>query len=455
MDSFNLHTIKANFIATIQNFGIWDVIDILILVVIFFVIIRFMRETRAAQLFKGIMLIILILLVMSFTPLKVTSFLFQNMFQMGILAVVVVFQPELRRMLEKIGNARVAKIKSQPEQRRARLIQGVSDACDQLLRTKTSAMIIIEQDTDLTDYIEHCTVIDGEPDPQLICNLFYFKAPMHGTAVVIRNDRVYEGGCLLKGLTPESTEEERFEALRSLVESTDALAITVSEHAGEICFMKKDKVMDLIYNPKEKVKQNLAESMSFSGDDSRRHDFDFLASASAREEAIAGIANACERLSRTRTGALIVIERNTRLGNIIEQSTVINAKPDPDFICNLFYNKAPLHDGAAIIRGNRVYAAGCFLPPTTRNDAVDSSLGSRHRAAIGMSENSDAMVIVVSEETGIISVAESGQLTRSVGQQDPKKWLTHILQDRMPAAVKRGFFGSRTRRSNKNGQEEI
>ena len=102
-----------------------------------------------------------------------------------------------------------------------------------------------------------------------------------------------------------------------------------------------------------------------------------------------------------------------------------------------------------------MYAAGCFLPPTTRNDAVDSSLGSRHRAAIGMSENSDAMVIVVSEETGIISVAESGQLTRSVGQQDPKKWLTHILQDRMPAAVKRGFFGSRTRRSNKNGQEEI
>ena len=161
MDTFNFHTIKANFIATIQNFGIWDVIDILILVVIFFVIIRFMRETRAAQLFKGIMLIIIILLVMSFTPLKVTSFLFQNMFQMGILAVVVVFQPELRRMLEKIGNARVAKIKSQPEQRRARLIQGVSDACDQLLRTKTSAMIIIEQKTDLTDYIEHCTVIDG------------------------------------------------------------------------------------------------------------------------------------------------------------------------------------------------------------------------------------------------------------------------------------------------------
>lgn len=453
MDSVNFHTIKANFIATFENFGVWDVIDIILLAAMVFIVIRFMRETRAAQLFKGIVLIIVVLFVMSFTPLKVTSFLFQNMFQMGIIAVVVVFQPELRRMLEKIGNAKVSKIKSRPEQQRARMIQGVSDACDQLLRTKTSSMIIIEQDTDVTDYLDHYTVIDGEPDPQLLCNLFYFKAPMHGTAVVIRNDRIYGGGCLIKGLTPEASEEERFEALRELVDKTDSLAITVSEHAGEICFLKKDKVLDLIYNPREKVRLNLTENMKFTGDESNHQNFDFLASASAREEAIAGIANACERLSRTRTGALLVIERNTRLGNIIEQSTVINAKPDPDFICNMFYNKAPLHDGAAIIRENRVYAAGCFLPPTTRNDAVDNSLGSRHRAAIGMSENSDAMIIVVSEETGIISVAEGGQLTRSANQPNPKKWLTHILQDRMPTAAKRRSL-SGLRKSRKKEQED-
>lgn len=151
---------------------------------------------------------------------------------------------------------------------------------------------------------------------------------------------------------------------------------------------------------------------------------------SARDKAIFGIADACSRLHDSKTGALIVIERQTKLGDIIEKETtiIINAECEPELFCNLFYNKAPLHDGAVIIRNNRIYAAGCFLPNTQKDQYLTTDLGSRHRAAVGMSENSDALVIVVSEETGNISVALDGQLTRN----QTREGLIAIMRKYMP-----------------------
>ncbi len=271
-DAFN------NFLRVLMSITVFDVVDILLLALFIFLIIKLMQETRAEQLLKGIMVMMLLFFLVQICQLKVMSFLFQNFLQVGLLAVVIVFQPELRRMLEKVGTAKVPNI-----------VQSL-------------------------DY--------GEGDTQ------------------------------------------------------------------------------------------------------------------ARDRAIHGIADACERLSRTRTGALIVIERHTKLGNIIEQSTVINSEPSPELFCNLFYNKAPLHDGAVIIRSNRIYAAGCFLPITNKGQYVDADLGSRHRAALGMSENSDALVIVVSEETGIISVAKAGQLTRFDTEYNPKEALINILRDEMPDTAK-------------------
>ncbi len=271
--------IMNNLLRVIMSITVFDVIDILLLAVLICVVIKFMQDTRAEQLLKGILILVVLFLVVQACQLKVMSFLFQNFFQVGLLAVVIVFQPELRRMLEKVGTAKVPNI----------------------------------------------------------------------------------------------------------VQSFDT---------GE------------------------------------------AGAAQARERAIQGIADACERLSRTRTGALIVIERQTKLGNIIEQSTVINSEPSPELFCNLFYNKAPLHDGAVIIRNNRIYAAGCFLPITNKGQYVDADLGSRHRAALGMSENSDALVIVVSEETGIISVAKAGQLTRFDTEYNPKEALINILRDEMPDVTK-------------------
>ena len=265
-----------------------DVIDIILLTLLLIAVIRFMSETRATQLLKGIGLIALL-------------YLFQNFFlQWGLVAIVVVFQPEIRRLLEKVGTT--AKVR--------------------------------------------------------IPFLAYF-------------------------------------------EKADA-----------------QKVIE-------------------------------------RDTAITAISDACERLSRTKTGALIVIERQTKLQNIIEKSTIVDAKPSPELFCNLFFNKSPLHDGAIIIRNNRIYAAGCFLPLPEQQgrEYIDPELGSRHRAAIGMSENSDAVVIIVSEETGVVSVAKSGQIIRSINEYNPKEWLLKILRDEMPLPAPSKSKGRKKKQSDSNESE--
>ena len=121
-------------------------------------------------------------------------------------------------------------------------------------------------------------------------------------------------------------------------------------------------------------------------------------------------------MSESRTGALIVFERSTRLGDLGLTGTVINADPESFLIKNIFYNKAPLHDGAMIIRKNRLHAAGCLLPLSENPDII-KDLGTRHRAGIGMSENSDAIVVIVSEETGVVSLACEGKLTRNFNRE--------------------------------------
>lgn len=128
--------------------------------------------------------------------------------------------------------------------------------------------------------------------------------------------------------------------------------------------------------------------------------------------AIDAICDSCVELSASCTGALIVIERRTPLGEQIETGTLMNAIPSKEIFGNIFYPKTPLHDGAVIIRDGMILAAACFLPRPKSDVAIDKGLGSRHRAAIGMSENSDAVVIAVSEETGQISIAINGVLTR-------------------------------------------
>lgn len=153
-----------------------------------------------------------------------------------------------------------------------------------------------------------------------------------------------------------------------------------------------------------------------------------------QDESIDAIAQATSELSRLKTGALIVFERNDQLGDVVRSGIELDAKVTPYLLRNIFFDKSPLHDGAVVIRDRRICAAGCLLQLSRRSD-LDPSLGTRHRAAIGMSENSDAIVIVVSEETGIISVAYRRQITRNFTYSTLKSFLYKVMLNQSDETV--------------------
>ena len=146
----------------------------------------------------------------------------------------------------------------------------------------------------------------------------------------------------------------------------------------------------------------------------------------ATDQTIDAVVTAAVNLSGTKTGALIVMERETKLGDIVTTGSPVNADVSAALIENIFVPNTPLHDGAMIIRSNKIYTAGCLLPLTS-NLNLSRELGTRHRAAIGLSEVSDAMIVVVSEETGKISIAINGTLTRNLAEETLKKALTRAL----------------------------
>ncbi len=269
----------------VQSIGITDVIDILLVSVVFYFAYRYIRDRRAGKLAAGIIVLVLLQLFSGILELTAMQFIMENVFQVGLIAIIIVFQPELRSMLEKVGGEPLKSLKSIGEQKE---------------NTQLSAMI-------------------------------------------------------------------------------NALCET-----------------------------------------------------------------ACD-LSKEKTGALIVVERTTKLGEYIKSGTVINADLVPYMLKNIFFNKAPMHDGAVIIRDMRIYAAGCFLPLSTNNEII-KDLGTRHRAAIGMSENSDAIVIVVSEENGTISMALEGKLKRNFDYLSLKKELTSLLTDEEKQSKKAAKATVKTKR---------
>jgi len=135
---------------------------------------------------------------------------------------------------------------------------------------------------------------------------------------------------------------------------------------------------------------------------------------------------ACTAMSKNKTGALIVFERLNKLDNQINTGTIVNSDTTAELLKNIFYNKAPLHDGAVIISEGRIAAAGCMLP-LSNNQNLSRDLGMRHRAGIGMSEHSDAVIAIVSEETGAVSLAVDGMLKRHLSAETFEKILRNEL----------------------------
>lgn len=263
---------------------IFDTLDILLVAFIIYSLIKLVRDSRAEQLLKGIVLLAVTYFIASQLDLKTLRFLLQTVFDNGLLLLAIIFQPELRRALEQAGQAG-----------RSRLgLRGI---------------------------------FGGEEDEE---------------------------------------------------------------------YVKK------------------------------------------WQKAISAVCAACEILQRQKMGALVVFERTTKLGEIVNSGTVVDAEPTAELIGNIFFNKAPLHDGAMIVRDGKVHAAGCILP-LTDNLQISRDLGTRHRAAVGMSENSDAIVVVVSEETGTISTAIGGELKRN------------FSPEALRVALENGIIWDRSR-PNKDGE---
>ncbi|MBQ8684237.1 MAG: diadenylate cyclase CdaA [Clostridia bacterium] len=163
-------------------------------------------------------------------------------------------------------------------------------------------------------------------------------------------------------------------------------------------------------------------------------------------KAIEATADAVEILQKQKMGALIVMERTTRLGEIVRSGTIMEAEPSAELISTVFFNKAPLHDGAMIIREGKIYAAACILP-LTENLQISRELGTRHRAGVGMSENSDAIVVILSEETGMVSLAEHGELQRNFTRETLVKALSDRIlwsqEDALPVGKRKKGRGNR------------
>ena len=267
----------------ISNIGVNDVLDILIVAFLFYKLLGFIRETRAEQLAKGLLVLVLVALAASWLHLYTLQWILSNLVNVGLIAIVIIFQPELRRLLENLG--------------RNKLISNFS------------------------------------------------------------------------GIDLEEAEEITTEIRGALIS-----------------------------------------------------------------------------MSKSRTGALIVFERETTLTDIIETGTLIQAGISREMIGNIFYEGAPLHDGALIVRGDKLWAAGCVLP-LTEDKKLSKELGTRHRAGIGITENSDALVFIVSEETGIISKAENGKLERNLNASRIDELLQSIYiapdKDSLPDRITKVLRGGR------------
>ncbi|MDO5047630.1 MAG: diadenylate cyclase CdaA [Anaerococcus sp.] len=156
------------------------------------------------------------------------------------------------------------------------------------------------------------------------------------------------------------------------------------------------------------------------------------------EKSIEELVLATSSLSRQKIGALVVLEREVGLSDIMESGTRLDAEISSELLINIFIPNTPLHDGAVIIRKNKIAAAACYLPLSPSN-TISKDLGTRHRAAIGISEKSDCLVVIVSEETGNISVAENGKINRYFDEESLRiRLMNELVSKEMPAVIKKG-----------------
>ena len=234
-----METVTDYFFHAITNIRIQDIIDILVIAVIIYKILDFLRETRAEQLIKGIAILLVLTEVSKWMQLYTVNYLLSNFLTVGAFAIIVVFQPELRRGLEHLGRSRIfpKNILDLQKTDASDTVEAITSAVASLARQKIGAIIVIERSVGLKDLIETGTTIEGLVTPELLINIFIPNTPLHDGAVIIRHNKVVAAGCFLPlsdNMTINKEMGTRHRAALGISEKSDSLSIVVSEETGVI-----------------------------------------------------------------------------------------------------------------------------------------------------------------------------------------------------------------------------
>lgn len=226
-------------LAMLPTIKFMDIIDILLVTFVLYTLIMMIQTTGAARIAKSIVLLLVLAVVTKLLNMYLMSFLLDRVLEIGLIALVIMFQPELRRMLEKIGSKSLRELLSTKQEQREidRVISETVNACEIMSRERTGVLIVFERETSLIDYQKTGTVIDARVSSELLRNLFFTKASLHDGAVIIRNERIAAAGCVLPLTQSRNISSDlgtRHRAGIGMSEVSDAVVVIVSEETGTI-----------------------------------------------------------------------------------------------------------------------------------------------------------------------------------------------------------------------------
>lgn len=267
-----------NFISFIRTVQISDIVDILIVAVAVYYLIKHFRNTRVAQLLKGIAIIFIITFLAEWLNLNVISFILESTMQVGFIALIIIFQPELRRGLEHMGRSKFGKWFSVEKDDQTDVIAEVCKAAKNLSTTHTGALIVFEREMVLADLLTGGTLIGASVTSELLENIFVPNTPLHDGAVVIRDNKIYQASCVLPLSSNKDLSNElgtRHRAALGISEQSDCISLVVSEETGKISVMQNGnmirnlseeslhKLLTKLLSPKEDVSSNVKKNLDF------------------------------------------------------------------------------------------------------------------------------------------------------------------------------------------------
>lgn len=242
-----INSIIEMILAFISEIKINYIIDIAIIALVFYKLLGLIKETRAEQLVKGFIIILVISKLSEWAKLYAINYILQSTFTIGLIALVIIFQPELRKALEHLGRSQwlISNNKKGSVEEQTRAINEIVDAVSVMSRKKIGALIVVERLIGINDIIETGTTLDAQISADLLMNVFYPKSPLHDGAVIIKNNRLMAAGCLLPLSSNKYISKElgtRHRAAMGMTESSDALIVIVSEETGAISMAVEGKL---------------------------------------------------------------------------------------------------------------------------------------------------------------------------------------------------------------------